>query len=291
MEDSRSGPRRLGVALLAAGAAAGLVVGLTGCGSGSGSGGDSGGGGGGRGGSIRIGIKFDQPGLGFQQGSLYTGMDVDVARYVAAKLGYRDDQIQWVQTPTAQRESLIQTGQVTLVVATYSITDERRKKVDFAGPYFIAGQDLLVRTSDTSITGVDTLAGKKLCSVAGSTSAQTIQEKVPGVNLEELASDSDCVTAVASGAVDAMTTDNTILAGYAAQPKYEGRLRVVGRPFSQERYGIGLKKGDTALCTKVTTAISEMITDGSWQRFVVDNLGQAGFKPGPGNPPTPQPCS
>jgi glutamate transport system substrate-binding protein len=218
-------------------------------------------------------------------------MDVDVAKYVAKALGTNPENITWIQAPSAQRETLISTGQVDMVVATYSITDARKEKVSFAGPYFIAGQDLLVRADDTSITGPDTLKGKKLCSVTGSTSAQKVKEKVPDVNLQEFGTYSECVAALASGAIDALTTDDTILAGYAAQDQYKGKLKVVGQPFSKENYGIGIKKGDTATCQKITDAIKAMISDGSWQKAVDANLGPAGYKPGAGNPPTPASCS
>jgi glutamate transport system substrate-binding protein len=280
--------RRIG----AVAAVAALALGLTACGSdddGSGSGASGSGGSGGEG--LKVGIKFDQPGLGLKQGSEFTGMDVDVATYIAKELGVDAGDIQFVQAPSAQRETLISTGQVDMVVATYSITDARKEKVSFAGPYFIAGQDLLVRADDTSITGPDTLKGKKLCSVTGSTSAQKVKEKVPDVNLQEFATYSECVAALASGAIDALTTDDTILAGYAAQEQYKGKLKVVGQPFSEERYGVGLKKGDTAQCQKVTDAIKKMVTDGEWQKIVDKNLGPAGYKPGAGNPPTPDACS
>ncbi|WP_036921004.1 glutamate ABC transporter substrate-binding protein [Propionicicella superfundia] len=271
---------------LAMGALAGvLMLSLAACGSGT-TGSTSG-----SGDTIKIGIKFDQPGLGLKQGDTYTGMDVDVAKYVADKLGYSESQIEWTQAPSGQRESLIENGQVTYIVGTYSITDKRKEKVSFAGPYFIAGQDLLVRADDTSITGVDALSGKKLCSVTGSTSAQNVKDKVPDVNLQEFGTYSECVAALAAGSIDALTTDDTILAGYAAQEQYKGKLKVVGNTFSTENYGIGLKKGDTELCTKITTAITEMISDGSWQTFVTNNLGPAGFTPGAGNPPTPAACS
>jgi glutamate transport system substrate-binding protein len=276
--------RRIG----AVAAVAALALGLTACGSDDGGGGGSGGSGGG---GLKIGIKFDQPGLGLKQGSEFTGMDVDVAKYIAKQLGTDEGDIQFVQAPSAQRETLISTGQVDMVVATYSITDARKEKVSFAGPYFIAGQDLLVRADDSSITGPDTLKGKKLCSVTGSTSAQKVKEKVPDVNLQEFATYSECVAALASGAIDALTTDDTILAGYAAQDQYKGKLKVVGKPFSEERYGVGLKKGDTAQCQKVTDAIKKMVTDGEWQKIVDKNLGPAGYKPGAGNPPTPDACS
>lgn len=269
--------------------AAAAVLALTASACGTDGGGSGSGDGDGKG--LKIGIKFDQPGLGLKQGNDYTGMDVDVATYVAKQLGVEAGDIEWIQAPSAQRETLISTGQVDLVVATYSITDTRKEKISFAGPYFIAGQDLLVRSDDTSITGPDTLAGKKLCSVTGSTSAQKVKEQVPDVNLQEFGTYSECVAALVSGAIDALTTDDTILAGYAAQSQYEGKLKVVGKTFSEERYGIGLKKGDTELCQKVTDAITKMVQDGSWQKIVDDNLGPAGYEPGAGNPPTPDACS
>lgn len=252
--------------------------------------------GGGAGGStnlqaLKIGIKFDQPGMGLNSGGKYTGFDVDVATYVAGKLGTTPDKITWVQAPSAQRETLIETGQVDLVVATYSITDERKKKVSFAGPYFIAGQDLLIRADDTSITGPDSLGGKTLCSVTGSTSAQNVKKQYPDVQLREFGTYSECVAALVAKGVDALTTDNTILAGYASQAEYAGKLKVVGKTFSTENYGIGLKLGSTDLCNKVTDAIKAMISDGSWQKAVDANLGPAGFKPGDGNRPTPAACS
>ena len=252
--------------------------------------------GGGAGGStnlqaLKIGIKFDQPGMGLNSGGKYTGFDVDVATYVAGKLGTTPDKITWVQAPSAQRETLIETGQVDLVVATYSITDERKKKVSFAGPYFIAGQDLLIRADDTSITGPDSLGGKTLCSVTGSTSAQNVKKQYPDVQLREFGTYSECVAALVAKGVDALTTDNTILAGYASQAEYAGKLKVVDKTFSTENYGIGLKLGNTDLCNKVTDAIKAMISDGSWQKAVDANLGPAGFKPGDGNPPTPAACS
>jgi glutamate transport system substrate-binding protein len=118
-----------------------------------------------------------------------------------------------------------------------------------------------------------------------------VKDKVPGVNLQEFGTYSECVAALVSGTIDALTTDDTILAGYAAQEQYKGKLKVVGNTFSEERYGIGLKKGDTALCQKVTDAITKMISDGTWQKVVDANLGPANYKPGSGNPPTPDACS
>ena len=138
--------------------------------------------------TIVIGTKFDQPGLGQKNpdGSM-SGFDVDVARYVAKELGYPEDKIEWKESPSAQRETLIDNDQVKFIVATYSITDARKQKVDFAGPYLLTGQSLLVKSDNTAINGAESLQdNKKLCSVSGSTPAQRIKDKYPGVNLLEL---------------------------------------------------------------------------------------------------------
>ncbi|MCI2186498.1 MAG: glutamate ABC transporter substrate-binding protein [Bifidobacterium tibiigranuli] len=238
-------------------------------------------------GKIRIGIKFDQPGLGFKKSGTYVGFDVDVAKYIAKKLGYSEDQIVWKEAPSKQREAMLQNGDVDMILATYSITDERKNAVSFAGPYFVAGQDLMVRKDDTSIKGPNDLNGKRLCSVTGSTSAATVKEKFASeVQLMEQPGYAECATALFSGIVDAVTTDDIILAGLAAASR--GRLRVVGKPFTQERYGVGIKKGDTKLATKINKAIADMIRDGSWERAVQDNTQGAHYTPNPKfNPPDP----
>lgn len=238
-------------------------------------------------GKIRIGIKFDQPGLGFKKSGTYVGFDVDVAKYVAKKLGYSEDEIVWKEAPSKQREAMLQNGDVDMILATYSITDERKNAVSFAGPYFVAGQDLLVRMDDHSINGPEDLNGKRLCSVTGSTSAATVKEKFASeVQLMEQPGYAECATALFSGIVDAVTTDDIILAGLASASR--GKLRVVGKPFTQEYYGVGIKKGDTALAKKINAAIAEMIKDGSWERAVADNTEGTSYTPNAEyNPPKP----
>ncbi len=242
------------------------------------------------GGPVTIGIKFDQPGLGQKVGNDYQGFDVEVARYVAKDLGYSD--VNFVESPSAQRETLIQSGQVKMIFATYSITDDRKEKVSFGGPYFVAGQDLLVKSDNTDITGPDSLNGKKLCSVTGSTSAAKVKETFANtVQLQNYDTYSKCVEALNSGRIDAVTTDDVILAGFAAQSQYQGKLKVVGKTFSTENYGVGIKKGDTALCQQINTSISKMISDGSWQQALDDTVG-SDFKPDSSkNPPKPDTCS
>ena len=126
-------------------------------------------------------------------------------------LGFADDKVIFKETPSAQRETAIQGGQVALIFATYSITDARKEKVSFAGPYFIAGQDLLVAANNTDITGPDAMNGKTLCSVTGSTPAEKIKkEYATTVKLFEQDTYSKCVEALVGGTVDAVTTDNVI---------------------------------------------------------------------------------
>ena len=239
-------------------------------------------------GRIRIGIKFDQPGLGFKKNGTYVGFDVDVAKYIARKLGYSEDQIVWKEAPSKQREAMLQNGDGDFIVATYSITDERKRVVSFAGPYFVAGQDLLVRKDEKGIDGPEDLNGKRLCSVTGSTSAVTVKEKFANeVQLMEQPGYAECATALFSGIVDAVTTDDIILAGLASASR--GRLRVVGKPFTQEYYGVGIKKGNTKLARNINNAISEMIKDGSWKRAIADNTKGVDYTPDAKyNPPKPK---
>lgn len=247
--------------------------------------------GGGGGDGLTIGIKYDQPGLGLQEGSEFTGFDVDVAKYVAEKLGYAEEDIEFVESVSAQRETLLENGSVDMIFATYSITDERKERVAFAGPYFVAGQDLLVAADNTDITGPDTLDGKVLCSVEGSTSAERIRdEHSEGVELYPAQTYSECVELLAAGNVDAVTTDDVILAGYAAQEEYSGQFKVVGNPFSEERYGVGLPK-DNDVCEDVNNAITEMVEDGTWEELIAKNVGENFTWNEELNPPEPEPCA
>jgi glutamate transport system substrate-binding protein len=230
------------------------------------------------GGTLKIGIPFDEPGIGLKDGTKYSGFDVETATYVAKALGVPESGITWVETTGDQRQQALTSGQVDLVFSTFTITDERKQVVDFAGPYFQAHQDLLVRRNDTEITGPDTLDGKDLCTVAGTTSADNIQQRYEGrISVKELSRYSDCVQALADSQVDAVTTDDVILAGYAAQPQYQGILKVVGKGFSDENYGVGVKKGDRAMVDKVNAALKQYIDDGSWKRALNISVAPSGY--------------
>ncbi|MCW3156924.1 glutamate ABC transporter substrate-binding protein [Micropruina sonneratiae] len=245
--------------------------------------------------SLRIGISFDQPGLGVAKeagtsdgvttGTDASGFDVDTATYIAKSLGVAADTITWVKADPVDREKLLTEGKVDMVLSTYTINDERAAKVDFAGPYFVAHQDLLIRRNDEELTGVERLEGRTLCAAANTTSAQNVLARYQGnIALVQPNTFSECVQQLVKGTVDAVTTDDIILAGFAAEPQYKGVLKVVGKGFSDEPYGIGLPKGSTLVPT-INQILTNYIADGSWQASLENTVGPSGYKIP--SPPTP----
>jgi glutamate transport system substrate-binding protein len=225
---------------------------------------------------VTIGVKEDQPGLGYLDATTgkRTGFDVDIARWMAASLGYGADKIDFKPIASANREQSIVNGDIDFYVGTYSITDKRKEQISFAGPYFITGQGLLVSKDNSTITGKDSLTKDDVvCSATGSTSIQRIKDETPA-QTKEYDTYSKCVQALLQGQADAVTTDQAILLGYAAQDP--DKLKTVGDVFSEERYGIGLKKGDTGL----QTFFNNTLTDGHdvWQKIFDNNLGASGVK-------------
>ncbi|MFF8288868.1 glutamate ABC transporter substrate-binding protein [Streptomyces sp. NPDC016309] len=273
-------PYKLTKAGVAAAAALALSFSLAACGDDGGDGGS-----GGNGDKINVGIKFDQPGIGLKTpDGDYTGFDVDVATYVAKQLGHEPGDIVWKEAKSADRETMLQRGDVDYIVASYSINDERAQKVDFAGPYLLAHQDVLVRADDDSITKPADLNNKKLCSVTGSTSAQNVKTKLaPKAQLQEYGGYSECLTGLENGVIDAVTTDDSILAGYAAQEQFKGKFKLGGFKMSNENYGIGVQKG-SELKAEINSALEKMVADGSWEAAVKKNFGPAGYK----NEPAPK---
>jgi len=228
-------------------------------------------------GKVVVGVKEDQPGLGYLDVTtqVRSGFDIDIARWIAASLGFDEDQIEYKAIASANREQAIINGEVDYYVGTYSITDKRKELINFAGPYFITGQGFLVGADSdiTDVTDVSDFNGKTVCSATGSTPIQNIKENYPEINTEEYDLYSACVDDLLNGKVDAVTTDQAILIGYAAQ--YPDELRVVGGLFTEERYGVGLQKGDEAL----TQFINDMFTNGGdiWQAIFDKNLGSSGI--------------
>jgi glutamate transport system substrate-binding protein len=213
-------------------------------------------------GSITIGTKFDQPlfGLAGPDGTP-VGFDVEIGKLIAAKLGIPADGIKWTETVSKNREPFIQSGDVDIVVATYTINDVRKEVVSFAGPYYVAGQDILVLEGNPDgIESVEDLAGQTVCSVTGSTSEKNLI--AAGVTVLPAAGYADCLEPLRSGAVVAVSTDNVILAGLADQN--EGEFEVVGNPFTEEPYGIGLALEDDVFRAWINDTLTEAYEDGSW---------------------------
>ena len=226
---------------------------------------------------IRVGTKFDQPGFGLKGLSgKPEGFDVEIAKILSEELGIADDKIEWIETPSTVREQVLQQDKVDIVVATYTINDKRKQVIDFAGPYYIAGQSILVKAADTSITGPDSFKDgtKKICSVTNSTPAANIEKYLKDKATQLVLFDiyAKCVDALKGGQVDAVTTDNVILTGFVATN--EGQFKLAGTPFTEEPYGIGLKKGDTAFKTFINTTLEKAFTDGRYTKAWTDTAGK-----------------
>jgi glutamate transport system substrate-binding protein len=215
-------------------------------------------------GAVTVGTKFDQPLFGLKNlEGKPEGFDVEIAKLIAGEMGIAEDKITWVETVSANREPFIQQDKVDFVVATYTINDERKQVVDFAGPYYEAGQDIMVaKGNPEGIGGPDDLAGKKVCSVTGSTPAENIRENYPEADLTEFDVYSKCAEALKNGQVQAVTTDNVILLGLISQD--EESFELVGEPFTKEPYGIGLKKGDTEFRNFINDTLQKAYDDGRW---------------------------
>ncbi|MCL8025004.1 glutamate ABC transporter substrate-binding protein [Nocardioides bruguierae] len=211
-------------------------------------------------GTMTVGTKFDQPGFGLANlEDVPEGFDVEVAKIIAGAMGIAPEDIEWTETPSDIREQVIEDGDVDMVVATYTINDERKQRITFAGPYYTAGQQLMVASDNDTITGPDDLASNpdaKVCSVTGSTPADQIKEY--------LASDDQlvlfdvyekCADALSTGQVDVVTTDNVILLGLSSEA--DGEFKLVGEQFTEEPYGIGIAKGDTEFCEFINTTLQE----------------------------------
>ncbi|GAA1468720.1 glutamate ABC transporter substrate-binding protein [Microbacterium thalassium] len=213
-------------------------------------------------GTITIGTKFDQPLFGLVGPSGDPeGFDVEIGKIIAGKLGIDEGSIEWVETVSANREPFIENGQVDIVVATYTINDDRKEVVSFAGPYYMAGQSILVLADNEDIMSEEDLVGQPVCSVTGSTPAAMLEE----IGADPVLTDtySNCLEPLRSGAVVAVSTDNVILAGLAAQN--EGEFKVVGEPFTDEPYGIGLALDDTDFRMWINDVLEESYADGSYE--------------------------
>jgi glutamate transport system substrate-binding protein len=226
---------------------------------------------------IRIGTKFDQPLFGLKGlDGKPAGFDVEIGKLIAGELGIPADKIEWIEAPSKVREEVIEQGKVDLVIATYTINDTRKQRVDFAGPYYVAGQQILTRKGDSSITGPDSFRDgtKKVCSVTGSTPAKNIEQYLKDKATQLVLFDvyNKCADAVKNKQVDALTTDNVILSGFVSDNPNDFKL--VGEKFTQEPYGIGLKKGDTEFRNFINDTLEKIAKDGRYEKAWKDTVGK-----------------
>ncbi|MFD5192379.1 glutamate ABC transporter substrate-binding protein [Streptomyces sp. NPDC058357] len=235
-------------------------------------------------GYLRVGAKEDQPYLGEKDPAtgVYSGFDIEIAKMMSASLGFDPKTIRFKTIASANRETALQNGQIDYYVGTYTINAMRKKLVGFAGPYFMAGQGLLVRTDEHDINGPQDLAGKTVCSAAGSTPYQRIAADYPKAILVAYDTYSICVDNLLTYQVDAVTTDDAILLGFAAKAPKE--MKVVGKPFSQEPYGIGVPRSDNALRFALNDALEANEKNGNWKKAFEATLGLSGA-PAPKPPP------
>lgn len=214
-------------------------------------------------GSIVIGTKFDQPLFGLVgPDGIPEGFDVEIGKIIATELGLDPDtQIEWKESISANRENFITSGEVDIVIATYTINDDRKKVISFAGPYYLAGQSILTLKSNTDIQVSDDLAGKRVCTAQGSTPEKNLLDNFPDTEVVPFGTYSECIEPLRNGQVDAVSTDNVILAGFAAQ---NDDLEVRGDPFTEEPYGIGLKHDDTEFRMWINDVLEKIFEDGRW---------------------------
>ncbi|HSE71519.1 MAG TPA: glutamate ABC transporter substrate-binding protein [Nocardioidaceae bacterium] len=211
-------------------------------------------------GKVTIGTKFDQPGFGLLGLSDEPeGFDVEIGKIIAGAMGVSEDNIEWKETPSDIREQVIEDGEVDFVVATYTINDERKQRITFAGPYYVAGQMLMVKSDNDTISGPEDLKSNpdsKVCSVTGSTPSENIKEYLANENQLVLFDVYDkCANALRTGQVDVVTTDNVILLGFVSES--DGEFKLVGEQFTEEPYGIGIKKGDVEFCEFINQTLQD----------------------------------
>ncbi len=226
--------------------------------------------------TLVVGVGEDVPGFStLDADGRPVGFDVDVARYVARGLGWSQLEVEYRPIPNGERARSLESGEVDLVVSTFRTNLPNERLVDFAGPYLIGRQDLLVQAGNAVITGPHSLDGSILCSVIGSPDAAVLQQErfSPAVRLRREGSLADCVDDLLTSQVDAVTADDVVLDGYVAE--HPGELKVVESPFLLHSYGIGLPEGSPDVAI-VNELIADMAEEGAWGDSYRRNLSPAG---------------
>lgn len=214
-----------------------------------------------------------------------TGFDAGIVQLLSRYIFGGDDAsatIKLTEVSVDTRETLLQNKSVDIVVATYSITDERKTKISFAGPYFLSGVGIAVKKGNTSIKSVADLSGKTLVTQSNSTGLAAIKEHVKNPKQVLTFSDNaECQAAVVQGRADAYVNDQSLL--FAAS-KQKGQIEVVGEPFTKDPYGIGVDKGDTDAVAFINAFLKKIEADDSWKNLWTYSFGSL-IQGGAPNPP------
>ena len=229
-------------------------------------------------GRLVVGVKYDVPLFGLLDpvSRKVDGFDVALAKEIAKELGLREDQIEFVEAISANRIPYLQEDKADLIISTMTINAQRKEQIEFSRPYYQAGQSILTLKETTNINNVNDLNGKRVCSAQGSTSEMNVVERAPQAELLSLTTYSACVSSMKDGRVDAVTTDDIILAGFAAS---DTSLKLVGGQFTTENYGVGIKKGKTDMATFVTDVIDDLVANGTWEKLYNQYLGNVSGLP------------
>lgn len=191
-------------------------------------------------GKLVVGVSSDIVPFGYKnQNNEYEGFEIDLAKQIAKLLLYDESKIEFVSVEPSNRIMMLNSGQADMIIATMTITSKRLNVVDFSNPYYFAGQTALVN-SKSKIKTLSDLANKRVGVAFGTTAYDGIKEVVPTANLVGFKGYKQAVEALKEGDIDAFALDDTILIGYAMKDK---SLRMLGQKYTQEPYGIALRKG------------------------------------------------
>jgi putative glutamine transport system substrate-binding protein len=224
-------------------------------------------------GKLVVGVKYDTFLFGFKNptSGQVEGFDVDMAKAIAKKIFGDESKLELKEVTSKTRIPMLQNGEIDAIVATMTITDERKQQVDFTDVYFKAGQSLLVKKGSPIKSIADIKKGVKVLGAKGSTSVKNIREKAPEATVLEFDNYQDAFAALKAGQGDALTTDNAILYGMAKQdPNYA----VVGGTFTDEPYGIAVKKGNTGLVNLINDLLKSMKQSGEYDKMYEKWIGE-----------------
>ncbi|WP_030165564.1 transporter substrate-binding domain-containing protein [Spirillospora albida] len=224
--------------------------------------------------TLVVGVRPDLPGIGLRRpdGS-FEGYDVDVARYVAGRLG---KDVRFVPALAADRIPLLRSGKADAVFAMLSVTPDRKTQVAFAGPYHLSFQDVLVR-ADEKAAGVRDLKGRRFCSVRGTnTRDRLLAVHGMAATIVEAASYDECMAKIRAGAIDAITTNDVILAGLMRREG--GGYRLINAKFSEQGTAIGIRHGDPDGCEALNRAVTRMYQDGTAATLIRKWFGGTGLE-------------